>query len=325
MEQIKELIKYAVRAPSGHNTQPWKFIVFESEIQIHPDHTRVLPVVDSDNHALWISLGCALENLVIAGGKFGFKSEVNISSEDKDRTFIKVKLFSLDKQRPDELFDYIGTRQSTRNEYEAINLSVQDLNVLKTCFDIQGINARFFSQDEIKVLEPFIIEGSNLQFKNKKFVTELVSWFRFFEKEAKEKGDGLWTACMGLPKMNRFIGNIVMKHFVSAKSEAKRWKKLIHSSSGLVLFVADKNDIEHWVNLGRAFQRFGLTAAKLNISHAHVNMPCEEIEVRKQMTKSLDLTGKHPLLLIRFGYSDKMTYSFRRPVEDVIFKKDAYI
>ena len=94
--------------------------------------------------------------------------------------------------------------------------------------------------------------------------------------------------------------------------------KLIYSSSGFVLFIADKNDITHWVNLGRAFQRFALTATKLNMSHAHVNMPCEEIEVRKKMADRLELSGKHPLLLIRFGYSNKMPYSFRRPADEVV-------
>ncbi|MDX1638279.1 MAG: hypothetical protein R3281_09930, partial [Balneolaceae bacterium] len=67
----------------------------------------------------------------------------------------------------------------------------------------------------------------------------------------------------------------------------------------------------------RAFQRFGLTATKLEISHAHVNMPCEEKEVRNRMRDELDLDG-HPLLLIRFGYSEKMPYSFRRDVDEVL-------
>jgi len=75
--------------------------------------------------------------------------------------------------------------------------------------------------------------------------------------------------------------------------------------------------VEHWVNLGRAFQRFGLTATKLNISHAHVNMPCEEISVRKKIMKHYNLKNEHPILLIRFGYSNKMPYSFRRYVEEV--------
>jgi hypothetical protein len=321
MKEIKELIKFATKAPSGHNTQPWKFVILDDEIQIHPDYSRELPIVDADNHELWISLGCALENMVIAGKKFGLKNEVSIALETKDQALIRVKLSASDEKSNDELFNYIEARQSTGNAYSREKLSAQDINGLKDSFNFPGITIRFFLQDEINVLEPFIIEGSDRQFGNKKFITELIEWCRFSEKEASGKGDGLWSSSMGLPNAGRFIGTFVLKHFISAKSEAKRWRKLIHSSSGFVLFIADKNDVEHWVNLGRAFQRFGLAATKLNISHSHVNMPCEEIEVRKKMAEKLGLSGKYPLLLIRFGHSNKMPYSFRGPVEEVYDSK----
>ena len=64
--QFKEIIHYATLAPSGHNTQPWKFSIKDNSILIYPDYSRRLSVVDPDDHALFISLGCALENLVIA-------------------------------------------------------------------------------------------------------------------------------------------------------------------------------------------------------------------------------------------------------------------
>lgn len=322
MKETKELVKYAIRAPSSHNTQPWKFMVLDDEIRIHPDYARALSVVDSDNHALWISLGCALENLVIAATNFNKKSDVSIHLDNESRRFIRVKLIASNMTDADDLFDYIEKRQSTRNKYNGKKIPVQDLKSLRNSFDFHGISTRFFSQNEFPLLEPFIIEGSNRQFINKEFVNELMSWVRFSKKEAKANKDGLWASAMGFPNIGKFIGHVIMKHFITAKSEAKRWKKLIDSSSSFALFITDKNDVEHWITLGRAFQRFALTATKLNISHAHVNMPCEEIEVREKMAKYLKLFDKHPLLLIRLGYANKMPYSFRRSVEDVLMHKN---
>lgn len=57
------MIYYATLAPSGHNTQPWQFLIRNNSILINPDFSRRLAIVDSDDHALFISLGCALENL----------------------------------------------------------------------------------------------------------------------------------------------------------------------------------------------------------------------------------------------------------------------
>lgn len=317
-EQINEIIEYGTKAPSGHNTQPWKFLVKENEIQIHPDFDRELPIVDPDNHALYISLGCAAENMLLAAKHFGYECTVNVVTNDKNISFIKLLLNQTGSVERDNLFDYINIRQSTRNLYTNDKVSSSNIAALQESFNFKGIEILMFTTaEEIEKLETFIIEGSNRQFQNKDFVKELVSWIRFSKKEVAQKRDGIWQGSMGMPGVGRTLGNIIMKKFVSASSEAKRWKKQIEASAGFALFTVEKNDVAHWVLLGRAFQRFGLTATQLNISHAHVNMPCEEIQVRNKMAKQFELTG-HPLLLIRFGYSKKMPYSYRRPLADVL-------
>ena len=68
------LVAQAVKAPSGHNTQPWKFRQNESAVEIYPDFDRRLPVVDPDDRELFVSLGCATENLCLAAQTKGYKS-----------------------------------------------------------------------------------------------------------------------------------------------------------------------------------------------------------------------------------------------------------
>lgn len=74
--QMREIIHYATLAPNGHNTQPWKFAITQNAIEIYPDYTRRLPVVDPDNREMWISLGCALENLLLAAAASGYAANV---------------------------------------------------------------------------------------------------------------------------------------------------------------------------------------------------------------------------------------------------------
>jgi hypothetical protein len=318
-KNIQKIVEYGTKAPSGHNTQPWKFKATETEIQIYPDFERALPIVDSDNHALYISLGCAAENAVLAAKKHGYRPTLEMAQQKDGTQNIRIGLKKDVSVEEDALFDYIEKRQSTRNAYTTTKIPTTDLERLISSFDFDGIHIKTFtSKEEISALEPLIIEGSNLQFGNKAFVDELVSWIRFSKKEAEKKRDGIWNASMGMPSAGRFVGNIIMKDFVSAKSEAKRWKKLIAASAGCALFVAEKNDVPHWIRLGRAFQRFGLMATSLNINHAHVNMPCEETEVREKLAIKLNIKSDHPLLLVRFGYSDKMPYSLRRPIASVL-------
>lgn len=68
------LVRHAVAAANGHNSQPWTFREAPGLILIRPDFARRTPVVDPDDHHLYASLGCAAENLTIAAGAAGRSS-----------------------------------------------------------------------------------------------------------------------------------------------------------------------------------------------------------------------------------------------------------
>ena len=71
---FKEIIRCAVRAPSGHNTQPWRFKIDGDTINVTPDFGCALPVVDPDNREMYISLGCAMENMMVVAHHFGYEA-----------------------------------------------------------------------------------------------------------------------------------------------------------------------------------------------------------------------------------------------------------
>jgi nitroreductase len=322
MEQvILEIVKDAAKAPSGHNTQPWQFEINKNQIIIKPNYDRKLKVVDTDNHALYISLGCALENLILSSKARNFNPKVSLNF-DKDKDDITVDLIKTENIIKDELFDFIKERQCTRSPYATSPVEEAFINQLIKEAGNDRVDILFFTdKHKIKQLEPFIIEGSNLQFNNQEFKAELINWIRFNKKDAIRKGDGLWAKSLGFPNIPQFLGNLLMNRFVSAKSEVKRWKDLIEKSAGFALFVVEGNTKEDWVRLGQSFQRFGLQATQLKLKHAHVNMPCEEIEVRKKLMKHLNINnGRQALLLIRFGYAEAMPYSFRLPLEKLVLR-----
>ena len=70
---MREVVRYATLAPSSHNTQCWKFRIEDGAISILPDLTRRCAAVDPDNHHLFVSLGCAAENLIQAALAKGIK------------------------------------------------------------------------------------------------------------------------------------------------------------------------------------------------------------------------------------------------------------
>jgi nitroreductase len=77
---LKEIVRYATLAPSGHNTQCWRFRIRNRSLVILPDLSRRTPVVDPDEHHLCVSLACATENLVQAARALGFAAVAEYDS-----------------------------------------------------------------------------------------------------------------------------------------------------------------------------------------------------------------------------------------------------
>ena len=75
-QQLRSLVRYAVLAPSTRNSQPWRFTIERNTVRVWADPGRRLQVADPDGRELHLSLGCALENLLVAGALLGYRHEV---------------------------------------------------------------------------------------------------------------------------------------------------------------------------------------------------------------------------------------------------------
>jgi len=62
-EKLWFVVRYAILAPSSHNTQPWRFRIHGNVVEVHADFTRALPVVDPENRELIMSCGAAVFHL----------------------------------------------------------------------------------------------------------------------------------------------------------------------------------------------------------------------------------------------------------------------
>lgn len=313
-EVFMKIVRTAIKAPSSHNTQPWLFAKTEDGIYIQPDLSRALPVADPAHRELYISLGCAAETAMIAARFYSYhpKLQTDISNNNSS---IKIALSKSDTIEQPELFSYITTRQTTRNLFNKNAISGHDLEALKASVARAGIPILFYAgQHEIEEFAPFITNANTIQLNNPEFKKELIQWMRFSEKEAMKKGDGLYTACSGIPSMGRFLGSFVLQNFVNAKSETKRLLKQLENSAAVVLFSSAGDNASDWINTGIAFQRFALTATKLGIYYSFLNSPCQTDVIREKMISGLGLGSLIPQLIVRIGYSVKMPYSYRRNI-----------
>lgn len=314
--QMQQLIRYATLAASGHNTQPWQFAITENAIDIHPDYTRHLAAVDPNDRELWISLGCALENLLIAARASGYVPEVTYPGAND---FISVEL-TTDRPQTNELFGAITLRQNTRSEYDGQLIKTADFDQVQAVGLEPGVVLHFVtSPNDLETVLEYVNQGNLHQYADKAFIDELMQWLRFTKKEALASRDGLYSAASGNPQVPRWLGQMVVGG-LTPQQQADTDAKKLRSSSGAVVIASESEDKTAWVRTGQVYERLALTMTSLNIKSAFLNQPIEVANLRSEFQSALGLGASLPQLLVRFGYADALPPSLRRPVEDVLLQ-----
>ena len=316
---FKELISYAIKAPSGHNTQPWLFRIQPNEIEILPDFCQSLPIVDPMNRELYISLGCAAENLCIAAQEKGYLPQLSVEKKDEKTYSIHIALQSASPQSH-PLFASISKRQTNRSVYTCRKISRDTVSIIKNMPVESGVRFYMYikGEDDYKRLTNYICLGNDVQMSDGAFKKELLDWIRFNSKHAEKTNNGLTNAAMGVPGVPSLIARPIVNSFLKPKTQNKSDLKKIESSSHLVLFTVKENTVEEWISLGRTLERFLLETTRLGICNAYMNQPCEVPELTETIREKLLQTNEHPMLIVRLGYASPMPYSPRKGVEDVL-------
>jgi nitroreductase len=313
---VFELARYATLAPNGHNTQPWRFSIDGKTVAITPDRSRRTPVVDPDDHHLFVSLGCAAENMLLAGAARGMPGAAIFLDSDGGRIDL-----SLGQGKPDAgaLFQAIPARQSTRSLYHGRAVPVDELKLLEDAARTQGVSLVLINDPKRRdAVTEQVIAANSSQMDDPAFMRELKQWIRFNPAQALETRDGLFSACTGNQTSPTLIGKTLFSRFFTKDEENRKYTAQMRSSAGVAVFTGDKADKDHWVKVGRSFQRFALQATALGIRTAMVNQPVEVPKVRADFARWLGAPDARPDLVVRFGYAPVLPMSLRRPVKDVL-------
>ena len=314
--ELKDYIRLAILAANSHNTQAWSFHIVGNRISIRPDYARRTPVVDPDDHHLFVSLGCAAENLGLAAAAGGHVGELSFDPSENGGLIYD---FRAGTKIISPLLGAVTLRQSTRNIYDGKKVPACDLALLSDAAKSADVDVILISDRTlISRLRDNVIAANTVQMSDPAYLRELKSWLRYNPREALRKGDGLFSATTGNPTLPSWLGPIMVDLTVSAKSENDKYAKQLDSSSGIAVFVSKVEDHEHWTMVGRACQRFALQATTLGLKTAFMNQPIEVAKFRPDLAALIGMPGRRPDIVMRFGYGLLMPYSARRPLNAVL-------
>jgi hypothetical protein len=313
----RELVRYATLAPSSHNTQCWKFALDPAgrAITVLPDLASRCPAVDPDDHHLFVSLGCATENLIQAAHAHGLHGEARF---DPAADAIRVSLEPT-PARTSNLYTAIPDRQCTRGDYDGKPLSAQVLRMLQHAGSSDTVRLLLLTdRPAMERTLDYVIQGNTAQLADPAFVAELKTWIRFNGAEAVRTRDGLYSATAGSPNIPSWIGRRAFRWLLTPKGENDKYARQVRSSAGIAVFVGRTADKANWVEVGRCYERFALQATALLIRTAFLNQPLEVASLRPPFAAALGMTGERPDLVVRFGRGAEMPRSLRREVGAVV-------
>lgn len=274
---IDQIIELARWAPSGDNTQPWRFeIADEHHLVVHGFDTRDHCVYDLDGHPSQIAIGALLETIVLAATSHGWNSEVQRRLDPPNAKYVFDIYFApASNIQPHPLVPFIPHRTVQRRPMHSRALTVHEKRALE---DSIGPNFK------ILWLEGFgaKLRVARLMFNNAKLRLTMPEAYQvhrdIIEWNARFSEDRVPDQALGLDAMTLRLMRWVMGSWNRVKFFntflAGTWAPRIQMdlipgiACGAHFIIQAQNaprTIDDYVSAGRAVQRFWLTLTQLGL------------------------------------------------------------
>ncbi len=289
-ERLKALIPYAIRAASAHNSQPWRFSVTSDSITIRPDMSRALPVGDPEHRLLYQSLGCALENLLVAGRAFGYEPVVALG-HDIVVTFSP----SQDQHHDQTSLETIKKRHTSRDGYTK-EMPSKDFIAWLQSISTPTLTVHTITDQETKdALSEIVLAAEIDSMSTKEFRAELAGYLRPFNKKS--------PIGISVPPPIAWI----CKYINLGKLAKKPTEKILKTQTPVMLAITSQEDnIATWIMVGQLYQRIALKAAELAMATGPLSAAIVTKNHYQDLQKVL-VTSLRPQFFARLGFEIKPT------------------
>ncbi len=312
---LRTILHAATLAPSSHNTQPWRFVARENELELHADRTRALAVNDPHDRELTISCGCALLNLRVAAAHCGLVARVELLPEgDASELLARMSLrASHAGETPEDsqlahLYGAIEVRRTYRRRFAKDGVSERARHALVQAVELEGAQLHeLASERQRREAAALVAAGDAQQWADARWRRELAAWMH-----PRRAGDGLNVPGLAAP-----LTHAVVRTFDMGRGTGAKDRELAEASPLLVVLATQGDDIASWLAAGQALQRMLLTACGLGLQASYLNQPCQVEGLRPKLR---ELAGAAwPQLLVRLGFPEAAApATVRRALDQVV-------
>jgi len=320
---VRHVVAAATRAPSTHNTQPWRFVATGDGVQLWADRSRALPVVDPAGRALHLSCGAALLLGELAARARGVGCTTVLLPDRAEPDHLgDWRLGAASTASADDLrlASAIAARHTDRRPFDARPVPAELVHRLAAAVRSEGCwLSAVDDPDGAASVAVALAHADEALRADEAYLEELRRW------TGREPGapDGIPGGAAIDPATR--ASTYRLRDLDPARSGAAA-----HQPADLpppaehplvVVLGTDADAPLDWLRAGRALGRLLLTAVAEGLAASPMTQALDVAGCRARLTRDLGLVG-HPQMILRVGYpgpaASPAAVSGRRPVEDVL-------
>jgi nitroreductase len=325
MQEWAVVVEAATRAPSIHNTQPWRFQASPDRLVISLDPQRSLPVLDPTGRQQVISCGVAVEFAAVAVRAAGRAAEVELLPDPQDPDHLAAVRVGGPREATAEdaaLMAAIGRRHTQREPFLPRPVPDEVIDQLQAEAGSFGVWVKHItgSDDELATVS-LISRAEEVERSDPAYLAELERWLRTDPAAV----DGVPVDAVPSEDPATRPSNWLVRDFVVGQRTGDRPGPVDPDAPppaverpAVLMMGTDGDDRRAWLQAGRALGRLLLQATAAGLATSPLTQALDWPATRTRLGLRLSLVG-HPQMLLRIGYpATPGTTTGRRPVDEVL-------
>lgn len=327
------LVRASVLAANAHNTQPWHFRVATDRIDLFADTSRRIGTMDPLGREMQISLGCAIENLALAGPPNGKTPTVRLLPDSADPTHIARVDLDPTQKSASALFAAIPNRHTNRAAYDpARPVTRGQLDALSSLVDAPEVELVWFTKaGDKRTFGDLTTRATAAIIADPQQAADDFAWYRTDWDEIQAKKDGITIDPSGQSTLIRFLAKILP---VSQKQNNDGWltgtleTQIPTAAAFGALVVRAPRDPTARLRVGRIWQRIHLSATVQGLGMQPLCQVPERIDRERSAGLAPDFADamavmlparSHAIMTFRIGHPTiGALRSPRRPATEVV-------
>jgi nitroreductase len=319
---LRPVLELASRAPSVHNTQPWRFTWDGTALHVLEDTSRSLPVLDPEGRERLISCGAAVLHARLGLAERGHAFTTALLP-DPSRPELLATLTVQGRREPDEhervLAGAAVRRATDRDPFDERPVPDDLREVLRGVAEQEGAWLRFVGSDgsdDAVELQVLLSQADDSQRSDPAYLDELAAWRR--ERGAEGVPSG---ALPSVPPELRG-STWVVRDFDAAATPSRAAgpgpsDPPPAEHPAVLVLGTEADDRRDWLVAGQALARVLLEATVAGVAAQPLTQVMEVPVLRGRLRHALGVVG-HPQMLLRVGYGVPDGRTSRRPLEEVV-------